>query len=105
MKGCGEYGEVTLGAFVFKHDWIFNPVNMTVSVSDDGKEFREVASAEYETIANVDDGNGRQEYTLAFGPVEARYLKIKAGVVSPIPAWHAGAGKPGFLFVDEISVR
>ena len=105
MKGCGEYSEVTLGTFVFKHDWIFNPVNMTISVSDDGKEFREVAFAEYETIANVDDGNGRQEYTLAFEPVEARYLKVKAGVVSPIPEWHAGAGKPGFLFVDEISVR
>ena len=105
MNGCGEYSEVTLGTFVFKHDWIFNPVNMTISVSDDGKEFREVAFAEYETIANVDDGNGRQEYTLAFEPVEARYLKVKAGVVSPIPEWHAGAGKPGFLFVDEISVR
>ena len=105
MKGCGEYGEVTLGTFVFKHDWIFNPVNMTISVSDDGKEFREVAFAEYETIANVDDGNGRQEYTLTFKPVEARYLKIKADVVTPIPEWHAGAGKPGFLFVDEISVR
>ena len=105
MKGCGEYSEVTLGTFVFKHDWIFNPVNMTISVSDDGKEFREVAFAEYETIANVDDGNGRQEYTLAFEPVEARYLKVKADVVTPIPEWHAGAGKPGFLFVDEISVR
>lgn len=105
MKGCGEYSEVTLGAFVFKHDWIFNPTDMTVSVSEDGRNFTEIASAEYVTISNVDDGNGRQEYTLTFNSVEAPYLKVKAGVVTPIPDWHAGAGKPGFLFVDEITVK
>ena len=105
MDGRGEYSEVSLGAFVFKHDWIFNPVDMTVSVSDDGKEYREVAYAAYETIPNVDEGNGRQEYTLRFEPVQARYLRVKASVVTPIPDWHAGAGKPGFVFVDEITVN
>lgn len=105
MKDCGPYNSVTLGAFVFKHDWIFEPTDMKILISDDGKEYKEVAYAEYEMIPDVDKGNGRQEYTLTFEPVEARYLKVVASCVRNIPQWHTGAGKPGFLFVDEITVR
>jgi len=105
MDGCSPYGSVTLSTYVFKHDWIFNPVNMKVLVSDNGKDYTEVAYAEYETIPNVDDGNGRQEYTLTFPESSARYLKITSDSVTVIPDWHVGKGSPGFLFVDEIIVK
>ena len=105
MKGSEEYSEVSLGAFVYKYDWIFNPVNMKVEVSEDGRNFTEVAYAEYETIPDTDEGNGRMEYALGFIPTQARYIKVSADVVTPIPDWHAGAGNPGFVFVDEITVR
>lgn len=105
MDGCGTYSSVTLGTFVFKHDWIFNPADMTVAVSKDGENFTEVASAAIRTIPNVDEGNGRQEYTLGFPATDARYIKVTANTVTPIPEWHTGSGKPGFLFVDEIIVK
>ena len=35
----------------------------------------------------------------------AKYLKIKAEVIKALPEWHSGAGRPGFLFVDEIIVK
>ena len=105
MKGCGEYSEVSLGVFVFKYDWIFNPTDMRIEVSDNGKDFTEVAYAEYETIQNLEEGNGRQEYRLDFEPTDAKYLKISAGAVMAIPQWHAGAGNPSFVFVDEITVN
>lgn len=105
MKGSGEYREVSLGAFVYKYDWIFNPVNMKVEVSEDGRNFTEVAYAEYETIPNNNEGNGRIEYTLNFEPTQKRYIKVSADVVMSIPEWHGGAGNPGFLFIDEIIVR
>ena len=105
MDGCGPYGKVTLGTYVFKHDWIFEPTDLRISVSEDGKDFTEVAYAEYKGIPNVDEGNGRQEYVLSFEPTDARYLKVTAGCVTVIPEWHGGAGKPGFLFIDEIVVE
>ena len=105
MKDCGQYSSVTLSTYVFKHDWIFNPTDIRVLTSDDGKTFTEVAYAEIKTIDNIDDGNGRQEYTLTFAPAEARYLKVTASPVTRLPDWHPGKGSAGFLFVDEVIVR
>jgi hexosaminidase len=105
MKDCGQYSSVTLSTYVFKHDWIFNPTDIRVLTSDDGKNFTEVAYAEIKTIDNIDDGNGRQEYTLTFAPAEARYLKVTASPVTRLPDWHPGKGSAGFLFVDEVIVR
>ena len=105
MEGRGEYSSVTIGTFVFKHDWIFNPADMTIAVSKDGKEFTDVASAVYETIPSYETGNGRQEYTLEFPATDARFIRVTANTVTPIPEWHTGSGKPGFLFVDEIIVK
>ncbi len=105
MNDCGAYESVTLSTYVFKHDWIFNPTDIKVLTSENGKDFSEVAYVEIETIDNIDDGNGRQEYTLTFTPSEARYLKVIANSVTEIPDWHTGKGSPGFLFVDEIIVK
>lgn len=32
----------------------------------------------------------------------ARYFRIFAKNIGPIPAWHPGAGYPGFIFTDEV---
>ena len=105
MYGCGPYSSITLSTYVFKHDWIFNPTDISVAVSEDGKNFIEVASVEIKTINNIDDGNGRQEYTLTFPETSTRHLKITANSVTAIPEWHPGKGSPGFLFVDEVIVK
>ena len=45
-------------------------------------------------------------YTLSFPAKEVTYLKVKINEVNKIPAFHEGAaGKPGFLFIDEIQVN
>ena len=43
-------------------------------------------------------------HTLKFASVDARYVRV---TVKPaqIPSWHPGAGKPGFVFVDEIEIN
>ncbi len=105
MGDCGPYGSVTLSTYVFKHDWIFDPVDMKVCVSENGKDFTEVASAGYETIPNIDEGNGRREYTLTFPETSARYLKVISNSVTSLPDWHPGKGAPAFLFVDEVIVK
>ena len=102
---AGErYSSVTLGTIVIKYDWIVNPKSIAVSVSEDGKEFTEVALANYEAEGE-NDPNDLKEYTLDFPETSAKYLKIHAKPVTSIPAWHPGAGGGAFLFVDEVVVR
>ena len=99
-----SYSSMTLSAFVFRHDYIFEPTYITVSTSEDGATFTDVAHAEYTIEGTVDDGNGCQEYTLTFPETSARYLKVTAGCLMALPEWHSGKGNPGFVFVDEILV-
>lgn len=99
-----SYSSMTLSAFVFRHDYIFEPTYITVSTSEDGATFTDVAHAEYTIEGTVDDGNGCQEYTLAFPQTSARYIKVIAGCLEALPQWHSGKGNPGFVFVDEILV-
>jgi len=45
-------------------------------------------------------------YKLSFKEKKVTYLKVKINEVNKIPAFHNGAaGKPGFLFIDEIEVN
>ena len=103
--GGEEYSEVTLSTIVFKYDWIMNPTSFTVLTSEDGENFTEVAHMDIECVGQMDDANGCQDYTLAFGETSAKYLKVIAGCCTSLPEWHPGAGHPAFLFVDEVIVK
>ena len=46
-----------------------------------------------------------RSYTVSFPETSARYLRVEARTVNPIPEWHGARGKKGFLFVDEICVN
>ena len=75
---------------------------VTVKVSNDGTNFREVASKKIPELTKEDkDGIYPQEIT--FEPVTARYVEVIINS-SKLPAWHGGAGSDAFLFVDEIGI-
>ena len=106
IEMSGEsYESITLSAIVFRYDYLFGPESITVMISEDGENYTEVAYAEYTVEGLVDDGNGCQDYTLCFPATTAKYLKVKAEVIKALPEWHSGAGRPGFLFVDEVIVK
>ena len=100
-----EPTEIQKGSFntnVVKGDWIMGASAVTVKVSDDGKNFKEVASKKIpELTQNDKDGLYPQE--ISFAPVKARYVEIIINS-SKLPKWHGGAGSPAFLFVDEIEI-
>lgn len=101
LKEPTEISSMTLHTAVEKGDWIFDARAISVSVSDDNKVFKEVASEKYPVMKETDPN---QVYTheLKFAPVKARYVKVYAQPEHKIPSWHGGKGNPGFLFVDEI---
>lgn len=93
--------EAGLSSYVLKGDWIFDMRSFTVQVSNDGKTFETVAQKNYEQLGQS-DSNGIRNHILRFDPIETRYVKIIAETEKEMPEWHGGAGKPGYLFVDEI---
>lgn len=102
LKEPTEIQKVSFNTNVVKGDWIMGASAVTVKVSDDGKNFKEVASKKIpELTQNDKDGLYPQE--ISFAPVKARYVEIIINS-SKLPKWHGGAGSPAFLFVDEIEI-
>jgi hexosaminidase len=95
--------QVTTHAVVDMSAWVMASTGVTVSISADGKEFTQVADKE---VPARTDPNGREvnSYTVDFTPVEARYVKVVVKRTPALPEGHDGAGKPAYLFVDEITV-
>ena len=104
MTGDEAYSSVTLGTIVVKYDWIFNPLDLVVFTSEDGKNFTEVARAEY-PAEGPDEENGKKEYTLTFPETSAKYIKITSRTLEELPQWHDGRGRNAFVFIDEIIIR
>ena len=99
-----EITELILTANVVKGDWIFAARKLSLLVSDDEKNFETVASKNYPALLKT-DADGIYEHVLTFNAVKKRYVKIIAETEKSMPDWHSGAGKPAFLFVDEITLR
>ena len=104
MEEAGTYSSMTLGTLVVKASYILAPLYVSVSTSEDGVNFSEVAREDFEPVKDgVDDS--AFDITLTFPETSARYLKVCAGAVPELPDWHFAPGKPGNLFIDEIIVR
>ncbi len=104
MDGKTAYSSVTLSTLVQKGEDIFNPLDLAVSVSDDGVNYTQIARAEY-PAEGPGDPDGLKEYTVTFPETSARYLRVTSRTVDSIPSWHGGRGRQGFTFIDEIFVR
>jgi hexosaminidase len=99
-----EINQVSTEAIVNLPAFIMGASYISVSVSDDGINFNEVGNMDYpeDTDLNRIDIDG---YDVAFPPVTARYVKVVIKPSSALPKGHYAAGKPAFLFVDEIAVE
>ncbi len=99
-----RFGSVAINTCVEKGDWVFDARGMEVAVSDDGKTFRTVKAESYPAMKQT-DRNGVYTHKIAFEPLTARYVKVKALSEHRMPSWHGSNGAPGYLFVDEIVVE
>lgn len=94
--------KIALGCLQKYRDWIFMPETVTFEVSMDGKTF--------ETMKTVQNPIGREvpvmqhDFTAEFAAREVRYVRVTARNTL-CPAGHPGAGKPAWIFADEIIVN
>ena len=98
-----EIKRVATNAIVDMSAWIMGSTGLVVSVSDDNKEFREVAAKDIPAETNIDK-KGVENYEITFDPVKARYVKVVIKRSPALPKGHAGEGKAAYMFIDEIEV-
>jgi hypothetical protein len=99
-----EVSSVRLGYLYNPNSWIFEPQNLIISGSQDGKEYFELGRLNLFDI-NEQKINGRNETGFTFPPKWLKYLKIHAENIGVCPPGHPGEGEPAWLFVDEILVK
>ncbi len=84
--------------------WIFLPEYVKYYVSQDGKNFKQVAEIKNE-IDSRKEPIVLKQFTANLGGVKARYLRIFAKNIGVCPPWHRGAGGKAWLFVDEVQIN
>ena len=104
LKKATDISSVSLNTCVEKGSWAFDARAIEVAVSDDGKTFKTVARVDLPALTE-DAPDKVYTHSVDFKPTKARYVRLIAKTERALPQWHTGKGKPGFLFVDEISVK
>ena len=104
MKQPTEISSVGISALVEKGDWVFGPRKFSVAISEDGKNFKEIAKEEY-PFMTLDNANKIYDHTLTFEPVKTQYIKVFVQPEHKLPNWHGGKGLPAYVFIDEITVN
>ncbi len=99
-----EVNEISADFYQRLISWIMLPKNVEFHASKDGKNFQKVAQAN-SPLDEKDQGLIIQEFSSGPLKLKTRFLKVKINSQGMLPEWHTGAGKPGFIFIDEIVVK
>ena len=96
--------KITIGSLQDIKSWIFYPKQVSISISTDGKNFKEVKTIE-NTFSDKEYGSFTQDFEFTFKqPLTAKYVKVEAENYGKIGEWHLGVGNDAWLFVDEILI-
>ncbi|MDD4739549.1 MAG: hypothetical protein PHG98_06330, partial [Bacteroidales bacterium] len=78
------------------------PKEVNYYISDDGENFTLL-----ETISTPIHETDQTTITNTFyttNPFSARYIKVEAINIGPIPDWHIAKGEKSWIFIDEIMI-
>ncbi len=102
LQEVTEISSVRFNLLINMKDWIFNAKSVKVLVSDDGENFTEVTSKNFDLLP-ADYESSFYPVEIAFEPVNTRYVEV---VVTPFdcPEGHSGYGYPAWIFIDELGV-
>lgn len=98
-----EIRSLSLGCLQHYKDWIFLPSEVKFEVSQDGVNFKVIDTVKNHTSIN-ESNSTIQDFRVNFDPQVVKYVRATAKN-NICPLGHPGAGKPGWIFVDEFIVR
>ncbi len=85
--------------------WIFMPQQVAVYATEKGPEQLVLVGSKRLEAGNKNDQNGCHTILIDLDRrVKTRQLVVKIYPLARLPAGHPGAGKPAWLFLDEINV-
>jgi hexosaminidase len=93
---------IAMGCLQKYRDWIFMPQKAVFEVSTNGRKYKEIG--EVVNFVEADEQEVIRDFKLSFGKTQVRFIRVKA-VSNVCPSGHNGAGKPAWIFVDEIIVE
>ena len=97
LEQATEVREVRIGVMDAQASGIYFPIKFTVSLSNDGKNYREIATHNEPCV--VRGKATLKDFVLKFSPTEARYIELTLKNVKTPPK-----GGDAWLFIDEILV-
>lgn len=95
--------EISAGFLQYQQRWIFPPKTVEFMTSQNGMEYMSITNALCNEL-NKDDKIMKRIARAVYPGLETRFIKIKAKNTT-LPEWHGRAGKPAWLFVDEVIVN
>ncbi len=99
-----SYSTVLLSTVVDRAENVAAPMDLVVSVSEDGTDYTEVARMDISAM-DKNEEDGCREYSVSFPETSAKYIKVRARSLDRMPEWHGNRGRAGYLFIDEVVVR
>ncbi|HZY11090.1 MAG TPA: FN3 associated domain-containing protein, partial [Bacteroidota bacterium] len=94
---------VALGCLQDNNSWIFFPIQVEFSLSNDGKNFSSSINID-NPVSPQESGAILREFEVSSSPRSARFIRVVAKNIGVCPPWHRGAGGKAWLFVDEIII-
>jgi predicted alpha-1,2-mannosidase len=93
----------SLGCLQDENSWIFLPVHVEFSLSEDGIHYDPPVRV-LNPVSPGEPGSILREFHAAFNKA-ARYIRVEAKSLGICPEWHKGKGNKAWLFVDEMVVE
>ena len=104
LGAAKRISRISAGFLQNVNSWIFFPVSVDFAVSDDGRDYRTVATV-INDIPLQTAGAVLKEFSASVPDLNARYIRLVAKNVGLCPDWHQGKGGKAWIFADEIIVE
>ena len=96
LQNTQPFERIEINSLHDPNNWIYRPKEITISISDDGKNWRSW------NPNRKDESNARKFIYQNDTPENCRFVQIKLKHAGIIPAGAPGEGKSAWLFLDEI---
>ncbi len=84
--------------------WVFLPLDVEFLISDDAQNWQSLSTLTHDLPLQTQDRT-IHNFILQDLTVAARYVRIIGRNLSLCPDWHPGAGRPCWIFADEIVIQ
>lgn len=100
-----KISKITVGCVTNYGMAVHKPRLMRVAVSDDNEMFREVGTLRFTPEEIFREGTFKEDHSLDFEAITARYVRVMAEGAGECPANHARPGQEARVYFDEVIIE